>query len=103
MTSRFVSSVLFRVTDWAGEPRPHENQAFAWQRHGLALQFHIEIAVPGLERWYIGHACEIAGVPGLSVRALREEAEHWAPLLAPRAAQCLAAWLEGLQKGTTPP
>ncbi|MEW5862377.1 MAG: Nudix family hydrolase [Pseudomonadota bacterium] len=23
---------FFRVTEWSGEPHPHENQAFAWQR-----------------------------------------------------------------------
>jgi 8-oxo-dGTP diphosphatase len=23
---------FFRVTDWSGDPHPHENQAFAWQR-----------------------------------------------------------------------
>lgn len=74
----------------------YKNQAFAWDRHGLALQCHVEVAARGLERWYVGHACEIAGTPGLSVPVLRGEAEHWAPLLAPRAAQCLEAWLDGL-------
>ena len=42
----------------ASTPR-YKNQAFAWQRHGLALQCHIEATAAGLERWYIGHACEI--------------------------------------------
>ena len=74
----------------------YRNQAFAWDRHGLALQCHLEVAAPGLERWYIGHACEIAGTPGLSVPVLRTEAEHWAPFLEARAARCLEAWLEGL-------
>jgi len=73
----------------------YRHQAFAWQRHGLALQFHIEIAVPGLERWYIGHACEIGATPGLSVPVLRAEAERWAPALAPIAARCVEAWLDG--------
>ena len=73
----------------------YRHQAFAWQRHGLALQFHIEIAAPGLERWYIGHACEIGATPGLSVPVLRAEAERWAPALAPIAARCLEAWLDG--------
>jgi GMP synthase (glutamine-hydrolysing) len=73
----------------------YRHQAFAWQRHGLALQFHIEIAAPGLERWYIGHACEIGATPGLSVPVLRAEAERWAPALAPIAARCVEAWLDG--------
>jgi GMP synthase (glutamine-hydrolysing) len=79
----------------ASTPR-YKNQAFAWERHGLALQCHIEAAAAGLERWYIGHACEIAATPGLSVTGLRAEARHWAPLLALPAARCLEAWLEGL-------
>jgi GMP synthase (glutamine-hydrolysing) len=74
----------------------YRHQAFAWGRHGLALQFHLEVAAPGLERWYIGHAVEIATTRGLSVPVLRSESEHWAPLLAPLAAQCFAAWLDGL-------
>ena len=75
----------------------YRHQAFAWERHGLALQFHIEVTAPGLERWYIGHACEIAATPGLSVPVLRAQAEHWAPGLAPAAARCLEVWLDGLR------
>ena len=74
----------------------YRHQAFAWERHGLALQCHIEVEASGLERWYVGHAAEIAATPGLAVPALRSAAQRWAPLLAPRAAQCLAAWLDGL-------
>jgi GMP synthase (glutamine-hydrolysing) len=75
----------------------YRHQAFAWERHGLALQFHLEVTAAGLERWYIGHACEIAAAPGLAVPVLRGEAEHWAPALAPVAERCLAAWLDGLR------
>jgi GMP synthase (glutamine-hydrolysing) len=75
----------------------YRHQAFAWEHHGLALQFHVEVAAAGLERWYIGHACEIAATPGLSVPVLRAEAERWAPALAPVAAQCVDAWLDGLR------
>jgi GMP synthase (glutamine-hydrolysing) len=74
----------------------YRHQAFAHGRHGLALQFHIEAEAQGLERWYIGHACEIAATPGHSVPVLRAEAEHWAPMLAPRAAQCLESWLDSI-------
>ena len=79
----------------ASTPR-YLNQAFAWERHGLALQCHIEVEALGLERWYVGHASEIAATPGVAVPVLRAEARHWAPLLAPRAARCLEAWLDGL-------
>ncbi len=71
---------------------PH--QAFAWQNLGLALQFHIEATAAGLDRWYVGHALEIATAPGLSLAALRADAARHAPALAPRAAQVLNAWLD---------
>lgn len=74
----------------------YRHQAFAWQRHGLALQFHLEVSAPELERWYIGHACELAGAPGLAVPVLRAESEHWAPALAPLAQRSIAAWLDGI-------
>jgi len=79
----------------ASTPR-YLNQAFAWERHGLALQCHIEVEAAGLERWYVGHASEIAATPGLAVPVLRDEARRWAPLLAPRAEECVAAWLDNL-------
>jgi GMP synthase (glutamine-hydrolysing) len=78
------------------ESARYQNQAFAWQRHGLALQFHVEAEAHGLERWYIGHAAEIAGTEGVEVMGLRRDAERWAPGLAPVAARCLETWLETL-------
>jgi GMP synthase (glutamine-hydrolysing) len=54
------------------------NQAFSCGDHALAIQFHPEIAGETIERWLIGHACEIATVPGLSVTALRNETRRHA-------------------------
>ena len=71
------------------------NQAFAWERHGLALQFHIETTARGLERWYVGHAVEIAATPGVSVAGLRADAQRCATPLAVAARGVLAAWLDG--------
>jgi len=71
---------------------PH--QAFAWGHHALALQFHIETTARGLERWFIGHAGEIASTPGLSVPLLRDETAHHAVDAEERGRQCLTAWLE---------
>jgi GMP synthase (glutamine-hydrolysing) len=71
---------------------PH--QAFAWGDRVLALQFHIETTAPGLERWFIGHACEIAGTPGLDVPLLRADTARHAPGAEARGQQCLNAWLD---------
>lgn len=72
------------------------HQAFSIGRHALGLQFHLEAGEAGLERWYIGHACEIAGVAGVDVPDLRRQAEKHARALAPAAEAVFKAWLSGL-------
>ncbi len=72
------------------------NQAFAWERHGLALQFHIETTARGLERWYVGHTLEIATTAGVSVPALRADAARHAAALTQAGAAMLEAWLAPL-------
>ena len=71
---------------------PH--QAFTCGNQVLALQFHIETTEKGLERWFIGHACEIAGTPGLKVPILRAETMRYAPGAETRGQQCLKVWLD---------
>lgn len=75
---------------------PH--QAFAYQCHALALQFHIEATAAGLERWYVGHAVEIAATARADVATLREEAGRHAALLAPRGKAVLESWLDQFQE-----
>lgn len=72
---------------------PH--QAFQWRRHGLALQFHLETTARGLERWYVGHALELAAA-GIAVEDLRAQAAAYAPELALPARAVLDRWLDGL-------
>jgi GMP synthase (glutamine-hydrolysing) len=82
-----------RVLHWHGDtfelPRgavhlaastQYPHQAFAVGRHGLALQFHAEAALSGLETWYMGHALELqqAGVP---VAQLRADSRRYGPAL----------------------
>jgi GMP synthase (glutamine-hydrolysing) len=74
------------------------NQAFAWEQHGLALQFHLEASAAGLERWYVGHTLEIATTPGVALAGLRADAAQSAPLLAPKARSVLNGWIDGLDE-----
>ncbi|HRC71659.1 MAG TPA: glutamine amidotransferase [Candidatus Competibacter sp.] len=71
---------------------PH--QAFSWGERALALQFHIETTARGLERWFIGHAGEIAGTAGLSVPLLRAETARYAAGAEARGRRCFSGWLE---------
>ena len=66
------------------------------ERHGLALQFHLEITARGLERWYVGHTLEIATTEGVSVPALRADAARHAAGLTQAGAAMLDAWLAPL-------
>ncbi len=70
------------------------NQAFAWGRHGLALQFHLEVEAQGLEPWLVGHTLEIDKTPGISVQSLREETARLGPGLANAAASVFEAWFD---------
>ncbi|HEY4365738.1 MAG TPA: glutamine amidotransferase [Steroidobacteraceae bacterium] len=58
----------------------YANQAFSIGTHALALQFHPEIKLGSLERWYIGHASELAQT-GVSVSQLRKDGLAYAPAL----------------------
>lgn len=75
----------------------YANQAFSFGRAALALQFHPEVTAAGLERWFIGHACEIATTEGVSVSRLRAEAVRHGAALEQHGAECLARWLADLK------
>jgi len=74
---------------------PH--QAFSCGRHALGMQFHLECTARGLERWYVGHALEIATTQGVTLAGLRAESERAAPALAPHAREVLDSWLDGIE------
>ena len=78
------------------------NQAFAWGGAALALQFHVEVTAPGLERWFVGHTVEIAATPGVTVAELRTGTERWANSLEQRAREFLVDWMRGLGGPTSP-
>ncbi len=73
-----------------------ENQAFVWGERVLALQFHIEVTATGLERWFVGHAAEIAATPGVEVPMLRADSRRWAPPLEPLADRVFREWLDAV-------
>jgi GMP synthase (glutamine-hydrolysing) len=71
----------------------YPQQAFSWGKRGLGLQFHIETTARGLERWFIGHAGEIAQTTPLSVPLLRAATAQHAAQAERNGQRCLSAWL----------
>jgi GMP synthase (glutamine-hydrolysing) len=76
--------------------KAYANQAFSFGKAALALQFHPEVTAAGLERWYVGHACEIAATQGISVTQLRQDARRCAAKLEKQGALCFREWLSQL-------
>jgi GMP synthase (glutamine-hydrolysing) len=75
--------------------RKYPHQAFAVGSYGLALQFHAEVTAKNLERWYIGHCCEL-GAAGVDIPTLRADGISQAPRLAAAAARLWPSWLKSL-------
>src|ERR1700753_3855505 len=73
----------------------YENQAFAYGRNALALQFHLEADPRQREEWYVGHTAELAAAK-VSVRDVRAAAQRHKSGLAQRADQVFSAWLHEL-------
>lgn len=71
----------------------YPNQAFALENYGLALQFHPEVTAVGLERWYVGHTCELRQ-KAISIAQLREDANRHASALTRAATQFFKFWLD---------
>ena len=69
---------------------PH--QAFSIGEHVLALQFHIEVAADSLEKWLIGHTCELRKA-NINIPALRKDNEQYAANLEAQSAQIFTAWM----------
>ena len=70
------------------------HQAFAVGDTALGLQFHAEVTAPGLEQWFIGHACEIASTDGIDVPGLRTATKARAGNLQRQGTRFLNAWLD---------
>ncbi len=72
------------------------NQAFRWKKNGLALQFHPEVTVQGMERWYIGHTTDIHQTDKVSVAGLREQTERYGYIMDVHGGKFIEEWLESL-------
>jgi GMP synthase (glutamine-hydrolysing) len=70
----------------------YQNQAFAYGRNALALQFHLEADPRQLEQWYVGHAAEL-GAAKVSVAELRAATAKFANRLASQADRVFTHWL----------
>jgi GMP synthase (glutamine-hydrolysing) len=71
------------------------NQAFAVGRQVLGVQFHAEVVGRAIESWLIGHACEIAGAPGVTVRGIRADTRRYASRLEDQGRKFFSRWLDG--------
>ena len=71
------------------------HQAFAVGRHGLALQFHIELDPARIEQWLIGHSVELTAA-GVNVPALRTASALHGARLAPVARAVIEHWLDAM-------
>lgn len=70
------------------------NQAFSVGQCGLALQFHVEASVQGLERWYVGHVGEISATLDISVASLRAQARTEGVAMQKLGPAMFSAWLD---------
>jgi GMP synthase (glutamine-hydrolysing) len=71
------------------------NQAFVRGSNLLALQFHPEVDERSIERWLIGHACELSAAK-IDPALLRTKTREAAPALRRASNALIAEWLEGL-------
>lgn len=69
---------------------PH--QAFSLGKQVLALQFHVEVDTNGIERWLIGHACELSHA-GLDPCQIRADSVLYGPAAAIEGVKMLKNWL----------
>ncbi|MCG2572832.1 glutamine amidotransferase [Acinetobacter sp. ME22] len=70
----------------------YPNQAFKIGQNILALQFHIEVAEEDLEKWLIGHTCELRKA-NINIPLLREDNQNYAPALMSKSAGVLKDYL----------
>jgi GMP synthase (glutamine-hydrolysing) len=73
----------------------YENQAFAYRRNALALQFHLEADPRQLEEWYVGHAVELSAAK-VSIPELRATTHSLSTTVSEQAEQVFSEWLRSI-------
>lgn len=73
----------------------YPNQAFSVGKNILALQFHLEVAAESLEKWLIGHTCELRKA-NINIPALRADNEQYALPLETGAKEILLNYMKKL-------
>jgi GMP synthase (glutamine-hydrolysing) len=76
----------------------YQNQAFSYDDHALALQFHLEADGAVLEKWYSGNASDLEAVR-MPAAALRAETMKISQAVRMRGAKIFAAWLRQMSEG----
>jgi GMP synthase (glutamine-hydrolysing) len=70
----------------------YANQAFALGQNVLGLQFHAEIDCDQIERWLIGHACDLI-LSGANVSHLRSDTRRFGAAMQAASSALLRDWL----------
>jgi GMP synthase (glutamine-hydrolysing) len=71
----------------------YPNQAFKIGNNILALQFHVEVASDAMEKWLIGHTCELRHAK-IDIPNLRADNQRFAPDLEQHTPQVLEFFMQ---------
>ncbi len=76
---------------------PH--QIFSWGEAALAFQCHPEVRAQDLEKWFVGHAVEIAAARAVNVPQLRDDTRRYGAALERQGKKLFGEWLDALKLG----
>lgn len=82
---------------WLASTPVYPQQAFAFGRHGLALQFHAEADPKRIEQWLIGHSAELS-LARIDLQQLRAQTQRHGAALEILAPQLIEQWLDDLSE-----
>lgn len=74
----------------------YSNQAFQVGTNILALQFHLEIAADTLEKWLIGHTCELRQAK-VNIAQLRQDNQKFGPDLEAVASTVISNYMQQIK------